>query len=229
MTPRSRNTNPQTLAKAATLALAALCCVFAAPAHGQENPYRRQQPRQSYAPAERQNQGGMDRRQGDGQSRQHGDQRQNPQHLSQWMDSHRNMTPEQQQRALAAEPGFRQLQPQVQQRMYDRLNQLNQMQPAERQRTLSRTEQMERLAPAQRQQIRGAMQQLGSLPEDRRRAVARTYHQLNAMPQQQRDAYLNGPQYRSQFNDQERSTMTNLLTVSPYLPQTPPAGPQAPR
>ena len=147
------------------------------------------------------------------------------QHLSQWMESHRNQPLSQQQNALAAEPGYRQLQPQEQQRIQNRLTQLNSMPDSERQRTIQRTEQMERLQPAQRQQIRSAMQQLGSLPDDRRRAVARTYRYLNALPPQQRQQYMNTPQYRGQFNESERQTMNNLITVSPFLPQTQPPGP----
>ena len=250
MTFLSTTDNPhKASARLALTALALLACVCL-PASAQENrhqqgrqfsagrgPERQQnmQPeRQQNMQPERQQNMQPDRQQGFQQGRQaqgqqqNGFGRQDSQHLGQWMASHRNLSPEQQQRALAAEPGFRQLQPQVQQRMYDRLNQLNRMSPAEQQRTLSRTEQMERLAPQQRQQIRGAMQQLGSLPEDRRRAVAHTYHQLNAMSPEQRGAYMNSPQYRSQFNDQERETVNNLLTVSPYLPQAPRPAQQAP-
>ena len=221
---------------AAARALALVVCLLSGSVRGnlaaaQQNPYNHRQQAGQGRPNQPQQQP-QQRREPDAQQFQSGGNgfgRQNSQHLGQWMDSHRNLPPEQQQRALAAEPGFRQLQPQVQQRMYQRLNQLNSMSPDQRARVLSRNEQMERLPPEQRQQIRGAMQQLGSLPDDRRHAVARAYHQLNSLPQQQRDAYMNSPQYRGQFNDQERDTMNHLLAVSPYLPQTPPQGPQAPR
>ena len=146
-------------------------------------------------------------------------------HLGQWMDSHRNLPVEQQQHALEAEPGFSKLQPQVQQRIKDRLVQLNTMLPEQRQRVIERTEAMERLSPPQRQQVRGAMQQLGALPEDRRRAVARTFRTLRDMPESQRQPYLNSPRVRSQFNDQERGTLDNLVNAAPYLPDQPPPPP----
>jgi hypothetical protein len=139
-------------------------------------------------------------------------------HLSQWMDRHRNLPLPQQQQALQNEPGFRDLPQQTQQRMQDRLTQLNNMPPEQRRRLLERTEAMERLSPPQRQQVRGAMQQLSSLPVDRRRLVARAFRDIREMPLPQREAILNSDRFRSQFSDQERTTLSNLLTVEPYLP-----------
>jgi Protein of unknown function (DUF3106) len=139
-------------------------------------------------------------------------------HLAQWMDRHSNLPLAEQQRALEKEPGFRDLPPPTQQRMRDRLTQLNNMSPEQRRRILDRTEAMERLTLPQRQQVRGAMQQLGGLPEDRRRLVARAFRDLREMPQPQRQAILDSDRFRGQFSDQERSTLSNLLAVEPYLP-----------
>ncbi|NYF79550.1 DUF3106 domain-containing protein [Granulicella arctica] len=139
-------------------------------------------------------------------------------HLSQWMERHRNMPLAQQQNALRNEPGFRDLPPETQQRMSDRLTQLNNMPEEQRRRLLDRTEAMERLTPAQRTQVRGAMQQLSNLPVDRRRLVARAFRDIREMPVPQREAVLNSDRFRSQFTEQERGTLANLLTVEPYLP-----------
>ncbi len=143
----------------------------------------------------------------------------NQQHLAEWMDSHRNLPLAQQQSALENEPGFHSLKPQEQQRMHDRLQQLNALPPQQQQRVIARTEAMERLAPAQRQQIRGAAAQLGSLPPDRRQAVASAFHSALNLPEGQRQAWLNSPQTRAQFNDQERGTLDNLLQVAPAAGQ----------
>ncbi len=139
-------------------------------------------------------------------------------HLPQWIARHRNLPLPQQQKALQNEPGFRELPRQTQQRMQDRLTQLNNMQPEQRRRLLERTEAMERLSPPQRQQVRGAMQQLSSLPKDRRRLVARAFRDIREMPLPQRQTVLNSDRFRGQFSDQERTTLSNLLTVEPYLP-----------
>lgn len=140
------------------------------------------------------------------------------QHLSEWMDAHRNLSPQQQQSALEAEPGFHELRPEEQQRMHNQLNRLNSMPPEQRQRTIARTEWMEHLAPQQRQQVRAALAQLGSLSQERSYAVGRAFRSLQAMPPAERQAHLNSPQLRGQFNDQERGTLNSLLNVSPLLP-----------
>jgi hypothetical protein len=150
----------------------------------------------------------------------------NQEHLGQWMDRHSNLPLQEQQRALEKEPGFRDLPPQTQQRMRDRLTQLNNMTPEQRRRTLEHTEAMEHLTPPQRQQVRGALEQYRGLPEDRRRLVARAFRDLREMPPPQRQAILSSDRFRGQFSEQERNTLSGLLTVEPYLPvQRPNDGP----
>ena len=102
--------------------------------------------------------------------------------------------------------------------MRDELTRLNSMPPEQRQRWIARTEAMERLSMPQRQQVRNAYAQLGGLPEDRRIAISRTFHMLQGMPEEQRQLYLNSPQYHTQFSDEERLTLYNLMVVSPLLP-----------
>ena len=68
-------------------------------------------------------------------------------HLPEWMERHRDLTPEQQQQALQSEPGFHQLPAATQQRMLNRLAQLNSMPQQQRQRVLERAEEMEHLSP----------------------------------------------------------------------------------
>src|SRR5215469_14328302 len=142
----------------------------------------------------------------------------NQEHLAQWTERHSSLPLADQQRALASWPGFQDLPPQTQQRMRDRLTQLNSMSPEQRRRILEHTEEMEHLTPPQRQQVRGALEQYRDLPEDRRRLVARAFRDLREMPQPQRQAILNSDRFRSQFSDQERGTISNLLAVEPYLP-----------
>jgi hypothetical protein len=139
-------------------------------------------------------------------------------HLAEWMNQHSNLTPDQQQRALENEPGFRELPQATQQRMHDRLSQLNAMTPAQRDHLLARNEAMEHLTPDQRSQVRGVMQQLGSLPPDQRRVVARSFRELRDLPPDQRIAAMNSDRYRSQLNDAQRNTLTNLIRIEPMLP-----------
>jgi len=102
--------------------------------------------------------------------------------------------------------------------MQQRLTQLNAMPPAQRQRTLAHMEAMDRLTADQRQQVRGALAGLGSLPPDQRHAVAHSFNQLRALPPDQRQKMMNSPQFRDQFTDQQRGTLTNLMSVEQLLP-----------
>jgi hypothetical protein len=143
-------------------------------------------------------------------------------HLDQWMERHRDLSPQQQQRALEMEPGFRQLPPDTQQRMRQTLSQLNAMPPQQRSRMLERTEQMEHLTPPQREQVRGAMAQLGRLQPDRRRVVGRAFRDLRSMSPAQRQATLYSYPFRRQFTPEEWGTLNGLLSVEPLLPPPPP-------
>jgi hypothetical protein len=144
--------------------------------------------------------------------------RQNQEHLAQWMERHRDLPLAKQHSALQNEPGFRQLPPQTQQRYLDRLTQLNNMPEEKRRRILERNEALEHLTQPQRQQVVSAMHQLSGLPVDRRRLVARAFRDLREMPDPQRQAILSSDRIRGQFSEPERSTLTNLLAVEPYLP-----------
>jgi hypothetical protein len=70
------------------------------------------------------------------------------------------------------------------------------------------------------------MQQFGSLPQDRRRLVGRAFRDLREMPEPQRQAMMNSDRFRSQFSDEERNTLNNLLAVEPYIPVQKPNEPQ---
>lgn len=142
----------------------------------------------------------------------------NQEHLPQWMARHSNLSPADQQKALENEPGFRDLPSQTQQALRNHLKQLNNMTPEQRRRMAEHTEIIERLTPQQRQQFRGAMEQYQGLPEDRRRMVARAFRDLREMPEPQRQAILSSDRFRGQFSDQERNTLSGLLSVEPYLP-----------
>lgn len=146
------------------------------------------------------------------------------QHLSEWINQHRFLSPADQQRALDHEPGFRQLTPEVQQRMHHRLSELDSMPPAQRQRLLNRAEAIERLAPEQRQQVRGSMQQLSSLPPDQRLAVKRAFRQYRQLSPEQRRAALSSGELTGMLSPEERATFDGLVTVEPLLPPPPSAG-----
>ncbi len=150
----------------------------------------------------------------------------NQEHLPQWMARHSEMPLADQQKALESDPGSPNLPAETQQRLRDRLTQLNNMPPEQRRRLLERNEAIANMSVAQRQQFRGAMQQFSSLPQDRRRLVGRAFRDLREMPEPQRQALMSSDRFRTQFSDEERSTLNNLLAVEPYIPVKKPNDPQ---
>jgi hypothetical protein len=147
-------------------------------------------------------------------------------HLGDWMQSHQNLPPAEQQRALEHEPGFNNLPPDQQGRLRARLQELNSMSPAERQRTLNRIEKMESLTPEQRQQVTRTMGQMRSLPPDQQRGVAQAFRRIRQLPPGQRAAAAQN--YGRQLNPQQRDTLNSLIRAEPYLPiqrATPPPAP----
>ena len=138
-------------------------------------------------------------------------------HLAEWMNTHRTLTPEQQQQALEREPGFNSLPPATQQRLRDRLKQLDAMPPEKQKHIIDRNEAMEHMTPEQRVEVRGAMQQLAALPPDQRRYVARTFRGLRELPPEQRQNVLNSERFNT-LTDAQRSTLNSLMKVEPLLP-----------
>jgi hypothetical protein len=141
------------------------------------------------------------------------------QHLPEWWNNHRNLTPEQQADALRREPGFQNLSPEQQQRLINRLHTLDNQTPEQRQRMMARNEAFERLSPERKQEVRGATQALRQMSPQRERVVRHAFQQLRNMPPGQREQLLNSRVYGGQFTPQERTVLSNLLSVEPYQPQ----------
>jgi hypothetical protein len=138
-------------------------------------------------------------------------------HLPEWINQHKNLTPEEQQKALEKEPGFRELPPQTQQRMRDQLSKLNSMTPEKRQRLLEHNEWLEHLTPPQRTQFNSAMRQLRELPPDQRVYVARTFRGLRELSPAQRQAVLSSERF-NHLTDAQRTTLNSLMQVEPLMP-----------
>jgi len=142
-----------------------------------------------------------------------------------WLSEHLNLSPEQQQKELSNDPEFKQLDPQQQDHLRQRLNQFNSMPPEQQRRMLSRWRAMQSLPPDRQELLRNSLQQFRQLPEDRRRMVRHAWNNLRQMPPDQQQQTLNSQDFRSNFNDQERTTLKGLLD-SGFNPENNNAGPQ---
>ncbi|HET9088314.1 MAG TPA: DUF3106 domain-containing protein [Acidobacteriaceae bacterium] len=146
----------------------------------------------------------------------HADQPPSRPHLGQWLEQHRGMSPQEQERALRNEPGFNRLPAAQQKKLLLRLQQLNAMPPQQRQRTLDRIEALERLSPQDRNKIRNVIQEVGKLPPEKRSMMRQAFHTLIPLPQEQRESILNSPEYKSQFSDHQRQLLEVLLSMQPH-------------
>jgi hypothetical protein len=146
--------------------------------------------------------------------------RQNQGHAGEWLRQHRNLSPEQQRKALESDPRFRSLPPQRQQQLQNRLQRFNSMPPQQQDRTLRRMEIWEHLTPQQKQQARQLHNQMQQLPPDRRQAIHNAVQSLRAMPPDARQRMINSDAYRSRFSPQELDMLNNASRM-PLAPAEP--------
>lgn len=147
-----------------------------------------------------------------------GNARPGQEHLPQWWQSHRGLSPQQQADAMRREPGFRNLPEGQQQRLLGRLRDFDSRPPRVQQRMLNRVEMFERLSPERQQAIRGASQAFKHMPQERKQQMIRAFQQLRQMPRGEREQMLRSS-YGQQFTPQERTVLGNLLSIEPYQPQ----------
>jgi Protein of unknown function (DUF3106) len=141
-------------------------------------------------------------------------------HAGDWLRRHKDMSPEERQRALENDPGFRRLPPQQQQQLRQRLQRFSSLPPQQQQRMLDRMEIWEHLTPEQKQQARQIHGRMLQLPPERRRLVNTAVNDLRAMPPAQREQIINSDRFKSMFSPEERDIMRGAAK----LPLAPPEG-----
>ncbi len=141
-----------------------------------------------------------------------------PGHLGAWLNAHRGVSAQDQERMLRNDPSFNRLPSEQQQRLMQQLNRVDQMPEAQRERRLARAENLERLSPQQRAQVQDAGRRFTTLPPDRRALVGNAFRDLRAVPPDQRETVLNSARYQNTFSPEERGILSNWLSVEPYQP-----------
>jgi len=141
---------------------------------------------------------------------------QKPQHkLGDWLRNHKNLPPDQQEKALENDPNFKHLPPDRQAELKERLRKFNSLPPAQRDRALERMEYWDKLNPDQKKQVRDANQQLQGLPVERRVMVHRALRNLVKMSPQERQQVFESDKFKTTFSDQEQAILKNLAEISP--------------
>jgi hypothetical protein len=144
--------------------------------------------------------------------------------LQQWMESHRNLPPAEQERALENDPSFRALNPQQQRRALNELHRLQGMTPQQRNRRWA----ILRMTPEQLQQFNAVMQQYAGLPPPRQAMVGQALAALRRVPPPQRQAAMATYPPLRQFSPYERQVLAGLLFWEPYLDASGPSPNQGP-
>jgi hypothetical protein len=138
--------------------------------------------------------------------------------LGDWLNQHRNLPVQDQERALRADPGFRRLPSVEQQRVVSQLHQVNGLTEDQRQRRLARTAIIERLSPQERMHINLSAQRWAQLPVDRQAQMKTAFRDLRGVPIDQRQTELNSARYQGLFTPEERGILTDMLRVEPFQP-----------
>jgi hypothetical protein len=92
---------------------------------------------------------------------------------------------------------------------------LQKMPPKDRERLERRYQNFQKLPPAEQERTRAAFRRFQELPEERRAKVRTAWDRLQDMPPEDRKKFLNSPQFKNRFNDQERSILSDLASTLP--------------
>jgi uncharacterized protein DUF3106 len=135
--------------------------------------------------------------------------------MGDWLQTHKNLPPDQQLKLLEKDPAFKRLSPQRQNELRERLKKFNSLPPEKREQALQRLDYLAKLTPQQRQQLRDANQQLKGLPPERQVAVHKAVRHLRQMPPGERKQMLESDRFRSTFSDEEQKLIGQLAEMNP--------------
>jgi Protein of unknown function (DUF3106) len=124
-----------------------------------------------------------------------------------------NLPPDQREKALENDPGFKNLPPDRQAALRERLRKFNNMTPQQQERVRERMRFVAGLTDEQQRQLRQANQQLQGLPQDRQIMVHKALRHLRQMDPQERQQVLNSDRFKSTFSEDERGILTRLSAI----------------
>jgi Protein of unknown function (DUF3106) len=133
----------------------------------------------------------------------------------QWLESHKNLPPDQQLKALENDPEFQKLPPDRQAALRERLRKFNTLPPEQRDHSLQRLDFWTSLTHDQREQVRDANQKMQALPQDRRVAVHTALRHLRQMGPEQRQQVFASDRFRNSFSAQEQEILKQLSAINP--------------
>ena len=124
-----------------------------------------------------------------------------------------SLPPDQREKALENDPGFRRLPPDRQAALRERLRNFNNMTPEQQKRIRDRIRFMASLSDEQQKVIRQSNRELQTLPQDRQVMVHKALRHLSQMDPQGREQVLNSDRFKNTFSEQERGILTRLSAI----------------
>jgi hypothetical protein len=137
------------------------------------------------------------------------------QRLGEWLESHKNLPLDQQEKALENDPNFKKMAPARQNALRERLRKFNSLSPEQRDLAIKRMNFWASLTKEQHEQIRDANQKLQGLPPERRVAVHKALRHLRSMDPQHRQQVMDSDHFKSLFSDQEQGILKELAPIHP--------------
>jgi phage-related protein len=138
-------------------------------------------------------------------------------HLGDWLNQHRNLPVQDQERILRNDPSFRRLPASEQDRLVQQLHHVNQLPEEQRQRRLARNEILEHMSPQEQMRVYNSMNRLNALPADRKALLGSAFRDLRAVPMDQRATVLNSSRYQNTFSPEERGILSDVLRAEPVF------------
>lgn len=146
--------------------------------------------------------------------------------MGDWLNEHKDVPPDQQEKLLENDPNFKKLPPERQAELKERLRKFNNLSPEQQQRVRQRMQFMASLTPEQRQQVRDANRELQGLRQDRQVMVHKALRHLRQMDPQQREQEMSSERFKGIFSEQERGILGKLAAINP--PENGAPNPQGP-
>lgn len=138
-----------------------------------------------------------------------------PKKMGDWLNEHKHLSADEQEKLLENDPKFKSLPPDRQAALRERLRKFNNLPPEQRERALNRMQFMANLTPQQRQDIREANQTLQTLPQERQLMVHKALRHLRQMTPDERAQAMNEERFKATFSDQERGILSKLASINP--------------
>jgi Protein of unknown function (DUF3106) len=140
-----------------------------------------------------------------------------------WVDSMRELTPQQRERVLQNSRAFQNLSPDKQNKIRQQFNQWDHMTPQQRSNLRDSEQTWRNLTPEQRDHIKNdVLPKWRQMPWDRQQAMKQKLGVLQNMPESARNQRLNDPNFTRGMSDEERSMLRDLSHTHVGSPPEPP-------